>query len=916
MTKVAAAVQTAVLREKFLAFFESKEHTRVSSSPLVPANDPTLLFTNSGMVQFKDVFLGFDKRPYRRATTAQRCLRAGGKHNDLQNVGYTSRHHTFFEMLGNFSFGDYFKEDAIKFAWEFLTSSDGLNINKKHLWITVFGGGNLFGDNAPSVPADDAAFEFWKQTLIAAGFTAQEAENRITRISTADNFWMMGDTGPCGPCSEIFYDRDIHAAHFRGEDEEYADECVEVWNLVFMEFNRDAAAMLSDLPAPCVDTGMGLERIAAVMQNKTSNYEIDVFEDLLGHVQTVTQSTGDILPSHRVVADHIRAAAYLIADGVLPDNEGRGYVLRKIIRRALMHGSKAAQKVNLGIDPWFYRLTDSLAEIMATAGDVLRDKQQEIEEIIIREEKSFCHNFINGRAHLNKKIHEIKKKLSPVTDADSPTPSLAQHTGLFPGDIAFELYDTYGFPPEATLDEVLSAGFTGINMEVYEKCMNEQRARSRAAMKFNIGQKAANYDGATTEFVGYDCLTSDAQIVALFVNGESVQRADNGDEVLIILNRTPFYAESGGQIGDTGIISANDNHATVRDTQKIRADVRAHTAIIQNGTLAVGDTVQGSVDAARRQQIAQNHSATHLMHAALQRVLGAHVRQKGSLVAPDYLRFDFSHNAPLSDAQWQEIDNIVNEQIRANAEVVVESLKYDDAIARGATALFGEKYGDIVRLVQINPAFSAELCGGTHIRRAGDIGFFQLSAQTAIAAGVRRVEAQTAAAAVIRAQNHAAQLRQIAAIVKSPTEQIVDKISQLQDSLKTAQKQIAALQQQQTAAQAAHWATQTQQINGTNVLITKIANADMKILRDFATTMRAQLSPPMAILLAAEDGAQACFVAAVNGANIHAQEWMQAVAAVAFAKGGGKKEYAQAGGGDIARIDAALAAARAFIQSV
>ncbi|MBE8158657.1 MAG: alanine--tRNA ligase, partial [Betaproteobacteria bacterium] len=749
-------MKSAEIREKFLQFFESRGHARVPSSPLVPANDPTLLFTNSGMVQFKDVFLGFDKRPYKTAATAQRCLRAGGKHNDLQNVGYTARHHTFFEMLGNFSFGEYFKEKAIPLAWEFLTSPEWLGIDKKHLWVTVFGGGKIFGAEFAAVPPDEDAYNLWKAELIKAGFSEAEAEKRITRIPTTDNFWMMGDTGPCGPCSEIFYDRDINAKCFRGEDEQYADICVEVWNLVFMEFNRNGSGELKKLPAPCVDTGMGLERISAVLQNKESNYDIDMFRGLLEQVENIVRSGGGLTPSHRVVADHIRAAAYLIADGVLPDNEGRGYVLRKIIRRALIHGAKVAKKPGLETNPWFCNLADNLPEIMGgEAGAILHEKRGEIYEVLEREEDGFYKNFLSGRAHLIKKIKEEREQIGLVKDAGKPGKPPPKKMPQFSGAAAFELYDTYGFPVEATLDEVVAQHFSGIDMEEFDKCMAQQRARSRAAMKFNIGQKTVEYGGAPTEFLGYDSLQCETEINAIFINGESVQETRSGDEVLIVLNRTPFYAESGGQIGDIGIIRAKDGMAKVCDTQKIRADVWGHIVKIADGVIKVGGKVECEVDAPRRQNIARNHSATHLLHAALRKVLGGHVRQKGSLVAAEYLRFDFSHGGALSENELREVEEIINGQIRANSKVQTELLPYKDAIKRGAMALFGEKYGGTVRMVSIDPAFSLELCGGTHVARAGDVGFFQIVSEGAVAAGVRRIEASCAAAALSRAQNAA-----------------------------------------------------------------------------------------------------------------------------------------------------------------
>ena len=876
------------------------------SSPLVPAGDPTLLFTNSGMVQFKDVFLGFDKRPYKTAATAQRCLRAGGKHNDLQNVGHTSRHHTFFEMLGNFSFGDYFKEKAIPLAWEFLTSpAVGLGIPKEHLWITVFGGGNIFGGNEAAAPADNDAHAIWKQTLQAAGFGEKEAEKRIVRIPTADNFWMMGDTGPCGPCSEIFYDPDKAAKSFRGDNPKYADECVEVWNLVFMEFNRDGGA-LKPLPAPCVDTGMGLERIAAVMQGVQSNYDTDLFCELIGEVKKITESeSAATTASHRVVADHIRAAAFLVADGVLPGNEGRGYVLRKIIRRALMHGAKAADNPKLGMDGggWLHRLTDKVAEVMGAAGDCIREKQGEIEDALQREEKAFGKNFVAGRAHLLAKIPEAKKR----GDKKSP---------VFPGDVAFELYDTFGFPAEATLDEVVAAGFFGIDEKAFDECMNRQRARSRAAMKFDAGQKTADYDGAASEFVGYDSLQCEAKILALFVGGERVKEARPGQEAVLVLDRTPFYAEAGGQVGDSGALKKNGATAAVADCKKIRADAAGHFAALQGGAMAEGDSVLCEVDAQRRRAIVCNHSATHLMHAALQKVVGAHVRQKGALVAPDHLRFDFSHHAPLSAEQIREVESIVNEQIRANYETVTELTSFDEAIRRGAMALFGEKYGDTVRLVSINSEFSMELCGGTHVGRGGDIGLFRCLGESGIAAGVRRIEGITAAAALSQAQNDSARLSDIAAALKSPREHVLQKIEQMRMSVKEAQKQIAALQDAQTESQVWSLAERAEIVGGKTMLLQKMDGAEMKTLQDALRRLQARL-PQAAILLAGDGGGRASLVASsAFSDSLNAKEWMDKAAAVCGAKGGGKKDRAQCGGGDASKIDSALQAAREFAAHV
>ena len=888
-------MKSADIREQFLQFFADKGHTRVPSSPLTPANDPTLLFTNSGMVQFKEVFLGFDKRPYRTATTAQRCLRAGGKHNDLENVGYTARHHTFFEMLGNFSFGDYFKERAIPLAWEFLTAQ--LNLDRQHLWVTVFGGGQLFGADAPAVPGDEDAFNIWKKTLMAAGFDEQQAIARITRIPTADNFWMMGETGPCGPCSEIFYDRDAAAQSFRGEDEATADDCVEVWNLVFMEFNRDDTGELRKLPAPCVDTGMGLERISAVMQGVKSNYDIDLFKDLLTAVAAEVVAAGGEssahhdTPSHRVIADHIRAAAFLLADGVMPSNEGRGYVLRRIIRRALRHGHKLGAR-----QAFFYRLAATLPPLFGKAHPVIVPRLPLIEKTLRAEEESFSTMLQHGMNILRREIDHLggQKEL--------------------PGAVVFKLYDTYGFPADMTADILREENLTA-DMAGFDACMAQQRARSRAAMTFNIGAKTAEFDGAATEFLGYDEAASEAKILALFVGGETIKEARPGDETLIILDRTPFYAEAGGQVGDTGTLSYVGGQAAVADTQKIRADVWGHFAVVNDAPLTVGDTVYCAIDQERRAAIRCNHSATHLMHAALRQVLGDHVEQKGSLVSPQHLRFDFSQQTAVSEEELRRAENIVNAQVRHNAEVQTEWLPYDDALARGAMALFGEKYGDMVRVITIGADFSVELCGGTHVQRAGDIGFFQFVGESAIAAGVRRVEAVTAAGAVARVQELDGRLRGLSDLLKAPAAQLEEKIIQLRETLKETQRRLDDMQAAQASAQAGQLAAQAETRGDAKVLVTRVAGADIKILRELAAQLRGNLGAA-AILLAGDGGGRAAFVAAITSelaAVISAREWLEVVAAAAGAKGGGKPDFAQAGGGDAAQIEDALTAARTFL---
>ena len=887
-------MKSAGIREKFLAFFEERGHARVQSSSLVPAKDPTLLFTNSGMAQFKDVFLGFEKRDYKTACTAQRCLRAGGKHNDLENVGHTARHHTFFEMLGNFSFGDYFKERAIPMAWEFLTSPQHMGLHKEHLWVTVFGGGELFGDGK-AIPADEDAARLWMQTLTAAGFSEAQAQKRITRVPTSDNFWMMGDAGPCGPCSEIFYDIDKNAETFRGEDEKHADECVEIWNLVFMQFNRGDDGDLAPLPAPCVDTGMGLERISAVMQGVASNFEIDLFAALMKSVgDAVGDAGGKGKPadtaSHRVIADHIRAAAYLIGDGVLPSNEGRGYVLRRIIRRALRHGWHLGAR-----KPFFHKLASPLALVMQDS--FLSGCQSKAAQVLHREEEGFSRMLAAGMTLLDKECAKISKG------------------GKLPGEAAFKLFDTYGFPLDMTEDVLRGSGAT-IDRDGFDKCMQTQRDRSRAAMKFKSGKSAPQYDGAATEFTGYDDLSGAASVCAIFANGKSADKVSPGEEALIILDRTPFYAESGGQIGDAGSmqVAGGAGRADVSDTQKIRADVWAHVAKVRGGEIKVGDEVNCQVNAERREKCARNHSAAHLMHAALRKVLGTHVEQRGSLVADGYLRFDFSHDSAVSAQELRDIETLVNERVRDNCETTIEQLPFDEAVGRGAMALFGEKYGDIVRTVIMDPAYSVELCGGTHVKRAGDIGYFCFTGESAIAAGVRRVEALAGGEAVLRAQQQTESLLRAAATLKTPVDKLTSKAEQLQDALKAAQKQLSQLRDMQTQTTAAQLVAKAEDGNGCRVVIEVLEDADGATLRDIAMRVRGELSPA-AVLLAGKSNNKAGFAAAVDKTSgINAREWLTFASEAAGAKGGGKDEFAQAGGGDIDKIPAALQKARDFLR--
>ena len=1063
----------------FVDFFVKRGHRHVDSSPLVPGNDPTLLFTNSGMVQFKDVFLGFDKRPYKRAVTVQRCLRAGGKHNDLENVGYTARHHTFFEMLGNFSFGDYFKEKAIPFAWEFLTSKEeGLGIAKEHLWVTVFGGGKMFGDDSEAVPADDEARDIWIDTLQKAGFSKAEAENRVTAIPTSDNFWMMGETGPCGPCSEIFFNRDRNAKKFEGEDPGKADFCVEIWNLVFMQFNRGDDGVLRPLPAPCVDTGMGLERIAAVMivivkgaveyaGFRVSNYETDRFQDLFSAVDKAMiefgcesafetnelfEQSNLLHPNHmfkraeipyRVIADHIRAASFLIFDGVWPLNEGRGYVLRRIIRRALRYGYQ------LGADkPFFHKLVAVLAREMPD----LEAKESLIREEILREEVRFfetiesgmylllgeisdvsrcrailernfghakrnfghaernfgdvlmsqlattvnvgpmripkfrldehdnplayakervCQNMDNeqqlkriaaGRSVANdadgerlpvgggKLVSEhsrsIKwarsayalfkmgadleslkmemlekgfakdeaKRLDALVKADPPLDSDSSLAKVG-GEFAFKLYDTYGFPLDLTADIARECGLE-VDEAAFDKCMQAQRERSRAASKFNIGQKVVVFEGAATEFVGYDSTERESKIAALFVGDEARKEARAGEEALLILDRSPFYAESGGQIGDSGIVESKDARATIADTQKIRSDIWGHKAKIESGALRVGDAVVCRVDAKRRAKIERNHSATHLLHSALRRVLGGHIEQRGSLVADDYLRFDVSHGKSVAPEELTQVEEIVNEQIRANAATKIEQMPYDDAVKKpGATALFGEKYGDKVRVVTIDPKFSIELCGGTHVARAGDIGYCHLRGESAVAAGVRRIEAQTGAVAVAAARHLESRLRSLAETLKTPAERIEEKIEALREALKIEQRKTREFEARAASEQARALAAQIETVGGRRALVAAVDCAPAG-LRDLAARLRGE-ARPLCLLLVAREASKASVAAAVSAeyaAAIDAREWLQAAAAKMGARGGGKPDFAQAGGGDARETESALAAARDFLR--
>ncbi|MBF2735695.1 MAG: alanine--tRNA ligase, partial [Betaproteobacteria bacterium AqS2] len=765
------------IRERFLAFFARHGHERVASSPLVPGDDPTLTFTNAGMVQFKDVFLGFDKRPYTTAATSQRCLRAGGKHNDLENVGYTSRHHTFFEMLGNFSFGDYFKERAIPLAWELLTADPadgGYGLAPEQLWVTVFGGGKLFGPDSPAVPADEDAAALWRETLMKAGFSAAEAERRITRIPTTDNFWMMGETGPCGPCSEIFYNRDPKATRFEGEDEAKADDCVEIWNLVFMQFNRDGEGVLHDLPAPCVDTGMGLERLCAVLQAKPSNYDTDLFTPLLAAAKKAVEDAGGEAPadsaSLRVLADHIRAAAFLVADRVLPSNEGRGYVLRRIIRRALRHGHQLG-----ATKPFFASLAAPLAELMAAAHPEIAQRLEQVTAALAREEERFAKTLHDGMRLLQKRTGD---------------------GGGIDGATAFMLYDTYGFPADLTASYARDHGLS-VDMEGFEKELAKQQARSRAASGFKVDLQAVGYDGPATVFERDPAKEASGEVLALYDEaGAPVEVLAEGDAGLAVLSATGFYAEAGGQVGDRGVLrGAGGEQAEVITTVKVRGDVHGHQVRVVAGELRRKAELAGQIDRERRTAVCRAHSATHLLHEALRRVLGDHVEQRGSLVEGDRLRFDFVQEQALSDEQLADVEALVCRQALANAPVVIEELPYPEAIDRGAKALFGEKYGSVVRMVQIDPDFSIELCGGTHVGSASEIGQLFIRADEAVAAGIRRIEAHAGFATQRELRERAALVQGLERLLKKPGPALLEEVAALRGQVQELQKAGAKAEQ-------------------------------------------------------------------------------------------------------------------------
>ncbi|CAM3746571.1 alanine--tRNA ligase [Castellaniella denitrificans] len=869
-------MKTSEIRQKFLSFFESKGHQIVASSPLVPGNDPTLLFTNAGMVQFKDVFTGKDTRPYRRATTAQRCVRAGGKHNDLENVGYTARHHTFFEMLGNFSFGDYFKRDAIAYAWTLLTEVYGLP--KEKLWVTVY-------------QEDDEAYDIWAQEIgVPRERIIRIGDNKGARYAS-DNFWQMADTGPCGPCSEIFYD---HGPEIwggpPGSPEEDGDRYIEIWNLVFMQFERDAQGTMHPLPKPCVDTGMGLERISAVLQHVHSNYEIDLFQSLIRAAARETGCADLADNSLKVIADHIRACGFLVVDGVIPGNEGRGYVLRRIIRRALRHGHKLGQK---GL--FFHRLVADLVEQMGGAYPELAAQQARVEQVLRQEEERFGETLENGMRILESALAAL-----PAGQA-------------LDGQTLFTLYDTYGFPVDLTAD-ICRERSIPVDLDGFEQAMAHQREQARAAGKFKAAADLV-YDGVDTRFDGYEHLEGEGTVTALYVDGTSVASIAQGQEAVVVLDATPFYAESGGQVGDTGLIRNAAARFQVADTQKIQSTVFGHHGRLAEGTLAVGDVVRTQVDGQRRADTMRNHSATHLMHKALRQVLGEHVQQRGSLVDPDKTRFDFAHDAPMTAEQIAQVEVIVNDEILANQAVRAQHMAYDEAVAGGAMALFGEKYGDVVRVLDIG--FSRELCGGTHVARTGDIGLFKIVSEGGVAAGIRRVEAITGRNTLAWVQQTRGTLDQAAGLLKTQPAEVPDRIQALQQQTRQIERELERLQDKLAAAAGSDLAGQAVDVAGVKLLAARLAGVDPKALRGMVDQLKSKL-PGAVILLAAVADDKISLVGGVSPeltARVKAGDLVGSVAAQVGGKGGGRPDMAMGGGSDVASLDGALAGVRAWLAA-
>ncbi|MEY3708730.1 MAG: alanine--tRNA ligase [Burkholderiaceae bacterium] len=864
------------IREKFLRYFESKGHTIVASSPLVPANDPTLLFTNSGMVQFKDVFLGREQRPYKRATSSQRSVRAGGKHNDLENVGYTARHHTFFEMLGNFSFGDYFKRDAIHYAWELLTKV--YQLPAERLWVTVY-------------QDDDEAFEIWANEVgVPVDRIIRIGDNKGARYAS-DNFWQMADTGPCGPCSEIFYDHGPEVwGGPPGSPEQDGDRYIEVWNLVFMQFERDESGTLTPLPKPCVDTGMGLERIAAVLQHVHSNYEIDLFQSLIKGVARETGCKELTNPSLRVIADHIRACSFLVVDGVIPGNEGRGYVLRRIVRRALRHGNKLGQT-----QPFFYKCVADLVKQMGEAYPELVRESARVAATLKQEEERFGETLEKGMGILNAALAVLAKG------------------SKLDGQTAFTLYDTFGFPLDLTADVCRERGVE-IDEAGFEVAMTRQREQARAAGKFKAVE-TLEYSGEPTTFVGYETLSQSAKITALYRDGLAVQSVQTGDHAVVVLSKTPFYAESGGQVGDAGGLSTSHATFVVEDTQKISADVFGHHGVVLSGELKVGEEIKASVDLVRRAHTVRNHSATHLLHKALREVLGTHVQQKGSLVDAEKTRFDFSHNQAVSDDEIRRIEEIVNAEILSNQATRAQVMAFDDAIAHGAMALFGEKYGDQVRVLDIGS--SCELCGGTHVSRTGDIGLFKITSESGVAAGIRRIEAVTGENALSLLQSLEERMAQAATLIKAPPTELPARLAQIMDNVRAMEKEITRLKSKLAASAGDDLVGQAIDVGGVKVLAVQIDGADVASMRETLDKLKGALKSA-AIVLAAVDSGKVTLIAGVTAdliQTLKAGELVNHVALQVGGKGGGRPDMAQAGGTDPSNLPKALASVKAFVEA-
>ena len=865
-------MKSSEIRQQFLEFFESHGHTVVASSPLVPANDPTLLFTNAGMVQFKEVFLGQDKRPYVRAASSQRCVRAGGKHNDLENVGYTARHHTFFEMLGNFSFGDYFKRNAIKFAWEFLTVT--LKVPQEKLWITVYA-------------EDDEAADIW---LNEVGI----APSRFTRIATMDNFWQMGDTGPCGPCSEIFYDHGPEIAGGPpGTADADGDRYVEIWNLVFMQYNRDSTGTLHPLPKPSVDTGMGLERIAAVMQQVHSNYEIDLFQELIkaaarecyGDAGSARDLSNNSL---KVIADHIRACSFLIVDGVIPGNEGRGYVLRRIIRRAIRHGYKLGQN-----QPFFYALVDDLAKTMGSAYPELAEAKARVAAVLKQEEERFAETLENGMQVLEAALRQGNGR-------------------VLDGETLFRLYDTFGFPFDLTADIARERGLE-IDQAGFEQAMERQRERARATSKFAM-QDGLAYSGPSTQFHGYENLQFEGQVLAIYRQGSRVDFIEAGDEAVVVLDQTPFYAESGGQVGDCGELLAVNGTFAVSDTQKIQSDVFGHKGLLRSGRLVTGDKVMAEVNPIARARTERNHSVTHLMHKALREVLGTHVLQKGSLVDADKTRFDFAHNQPMTDAEIRKVEVLVNAEILTNAATEVRMMAIADAKKTEAMMLFGEKYGDEVRVLNIGS--SRELCGGTHVKRTGDIGLFKIVAESGVAAGVRRVEAVTGEGALAYIQQQELQLQQVAGAVKVQPQEVATRIMQILDNVKQLEKELARMKSKLAGSQGDELAMRVREVKGAKVLAVYLEDADSRTLRETLDKLKDKFTSCVVVLGAVEAG-RVKLIAGVSAdltTKVKAGELVNFVALQVGGKGGGRADMAQAGGTQPDNLPTALESVAGWVE--